>query len=76
MDFLTSSTLLGANLCAWRHLKVQGKWYRNVRRVAETEAYTVNTKNIISLPSGSTLCLAVTGNIFDLSNSVFHLPSS
>lgn len=46
----TVSTVVRANLCISRLLKVKGKGIRNVGGAPEKNAYTVRTTNIISQP--------------------------
>jgi hypothetical protein len=45
---LPITTVVGANLCARDPLEIKGNWIRGVGGVADKEAYTVHTINIIS----------------------------
>jgi hypothetical protein len=62
------SAVIGANLCARDPLEVKGKGIRAIRVVADKEAYTVHSINIISQRQYFVArCLSsYAGNVFGL----------
>jgi hypothetical protein len=71
-------TVVGANLCVWGPLEVKGKGIKGVGGVADKEAYTVHTINIISqrLYFVARCLIPYVNNAFGLCVFVFLLPTS
>jgi hypothetical protein len=63
-----SSTVVGTNMCAPRPLVLKGNGIRGGGRVANKDAYTVHTMNIIFQPQYVvSRCLSsYVGDVFDL----------
>jgi hypothetical protein len=71
------STVLGANLCARDPIQVKCKGIRGAGGVADKEAYTVHTINIISQRQYIVArCLISVGNVFGLHNICVCFPSA
>jgi hypothetical protein len=72
------STVVGANLCVRRPSDVKGKGIRGAGGVADKEAYTVHTINIISQRQYFVArCLSsYVGNVFGLHSICIYIPST
>jgi hypothetical protein len=70
--------VVGANLCARDPLELKGKGFRGVGGVADKEAYTVHTVNIISQRQYfvARCLISYVGNAFGLHSICICFPST